>query len=62
MWSRVAQNHFGRSSDIASEWNTQKTPLPTVLPMLLAGRCLATTPVLLQSNGRCLAVCFAIVA
>jgi hypothetical protein len=43
----AALNQFGRSSDVASEWNIQKPLLPTVLAMLLASRCLATTPVLM---------------
>jgi hypothetical protein len=37
---------LGRSSHVALEWTTQKTPLPTVLPLLRAGRCLAVPIVL----------------
>jgi hypothetical protein len=32
---------LGRSSDIASEWTTQKTPPPMVLALLHPGHCLA---------------------
>jgi hypothetical protein len=47
----------GWSRDMASEQTTQKTPLPTVLPLLHTGRWLATAKVslfvsrLLPSNG-----------
>jgi hypothetical protein len=38
---------LGRSRDIASERTAQETPPPTVLPLLRASRCLATSFVLL---------------
>jgi hypothetical protein len=45
---------IGRSSYIASERTIQKTPLPTVLPLLRADRCLATAAFSLFFRGRCL--------
>jgi hypothetical protein len=59
--SPTSSIHFIAVSSTTLRADPRKTPLPTVLPLLLAGRCLARAPVVLPSNDRCLA-CFAIVA
>jgi hypothetical protein len=57
IYGRLFRHLLLLSRDVASEWTTLKTPLPTVLPLSRSGRCLATTIVSLYvslsllSNG-----------